>query len=181
MHPRIPTLLHSKRHALSASPLRCLPNEVVGIAFSFLLRHDLASVVRVCRSFHDEGQRPLYRFVELSSESKNVQETISLLGTVQVGAYVRGVVLTTASSHTAAYPAWFPPDVVQHWVGLCRLELSGVPFMTSQDMDVFRTTLQTHCRKLQILAYRHDPCLAFPGGESGLLGERRGTRDHVPG
>lgn len=176
MHPRIPTPPHSKRHV---SRLPNLPNEILGTAFSFLRRDDLASVVRVCRSFHSEGQTSLYRHVELSSESKNVHQTIALLGTVRVGAYVRDVELTTASSRTAA--GWFPPNIVQYWVGLRRLKLFGIPFVAGQDLDVFRTTLQTHCRKLKILAYRHDPCLAFPGDESGLLGERRGRRDHMLG
>ena len=161
-----------------SSRLPYLPNELLGTAFSFLHRHDLVSVVRVCRSFHREGQNSLYRYVELSSESKNLHETIALLGTVHVGAYVREVALTTTISRTPA--RWFPPNIVQYWVGLRRLELSGVPFVTSQDLDVFRTTLQTHCRKLQILGYRHDPCLAFPGDESGMLGER-GRRDHMLG
>jgi hypothetical protein len=175
MHPRIPTPSHSKRHV---SRLPYLPNELLGTAFSFLRRHDLASVVRVCRSFHGEGQSSLYRYVELSSESKNIHETIALLRTVRVGAYVREVALTTPSSRTAA--GWFPPNLVKYWVGLRRLKLSGIPFAIGQDWDIFRTTLQTHCRKLQILAYRHDPGLAFPGDESGLLGERRG-RDHMLG
>jgi len=176
MHPRIPTPPHSKR---LVSRLPYLPNELLGTAFSFLHRHDLASVVRVCRSFRSEGQSSLYRYVELSNESKNLHETIALLGTDRVGAYVRGVALTTTSPRTAA--GWFPPNLAQYWVGLRRLELSGIPFVTSQDLDVFRTTLQTHCRKLQILAYRHDPCVAFPGDESGLLGERGERRDHMLG
>ena len=171
MVPQIPNPLRS----------RPLPNELLGTIFSFLHRHDLASVVRACRSFHNLGQSSLYRFVELSSESKNVQETVALLGTVRIGAYVREVALITVGSRSAAHLGWFPPNLVQHWVGLRRLELSGIPFVASQDIDVFRTTLQTHCRKLQILAYRHDPFLAFPDDESGLFGERRGMRDHMLG
>ena len=179
MPPQILAPLHSERHALPAPQFRRLPNEVLGTAFSFLHRHDLASVLRVCRTFHSEGLRSLYRDVELSSESKNVQETIALLKKPLVGAYVREVALTTACSRKPA--RWFPPNLVQYWVGLRRLQLSGVPFATSHDLDVFRTTLQTHCRQVQILAYRHDSYLAFPSGESGLLAERRERGDHMRG
>ena len=179
MYPRT-TLLHSRRHALSASPLRRFPNEVLGAAFSFLHRRDLTSVVRVCRCFHVEGQIYLYRFVELSNESPNVQETIALLTTLPVGAYVREVALITTGSHTPTHPAWFSPNIVQNWVNLRRLELSGIPF-ASQDIDVFRATLQERCRGLQDLVYRHDACLDFPGDGSGLLGERTGGRGHSLG
>ena len=177
MYPRT-TLLHSRRHALSASPLRRFPNEVLGAAFSFLHRRDLTSVVRVCRCFHVEGQIFLYQSVELSNESPNVQETIALLRTLPVGAYVREVALITTGSHTP--PAWFSPNIVQNWVNLRRLELSGIPF-TSQDIHIFRAALQEHCRGLQSLVYRHDPWLDFPGDGSGLFGERRGSRGHSPG
>ena len=181
MYPQTTLRLRARRHALSASPLRRFPDEVLGACFAFLQRHDLASVVRVCHCFYIEGQIYLYKFVELSNELPNVQETIALLGTLPVGAYVQEAVLTTTTSRTAAYPAWFPTNIAQNWVRLRRLELSGVPFATSQDIDLFSATLQEHCRKLQSLAYRHDPSLDFPGGESGILGERSGSRDHVLG
>jgi len=181
MYPQTTLRLLARRHALSASPLRRIPDEVLGTCFSFLQRHDLASVVRVCHSFYIEGRIYLYRFVELSNELPNVQETIALLGTVAVGAYVREAVLTTTTSRTAAYPAWFPPNIVQTWVGLRRLELFGVPFATSQDIDLFRTTLQEHCQRLHSLAYRHDPSLEFPSRQSGMLGERSRRRDHILG
>ncbi|KIM36227.1 hypothetical protein M413DRAFT_449282 [Hebeloma cylindrosporum] len=174
----LPAPLPSRQRARFVSPLACLPNELLGTTFCFLHRHDLASVVRACRAFYTEGQSYLYRFVELSNESPNLQETIALLGTVRVGAFVREVALITTGSRIVPAPTWFPPDVVQHWVGLRRLELSGVPFTTRQDMDLFRRTLETYCRNLQILAYRHDPYLVFPGVEAGMLGGKRG-REHT--
>jgi hypothetical protein len=167
-----------KRHSSPLPPLVVrLPSEVLSISFSFLPRHDLASVVLVCRDFRDPGEICLYRIVELSNELPNVHETIKLLGTT-VGTNLREVILITASHRTSTKSTWFPPNVFKNWINLRRLELVGVPFGTGEDIDVFRRNLQEGCQKLQVVSYRHDAYERFPVRAFDLL---RWSRDQMLG
>ena len=133
-----------------------LPTEVLENVFSYVSRHQLTHVVRVCKSFALSGRLLLYRDVELCSDDPHIDATLQLLrGERTLGVKVIRASLTTRRPLGGVRDApWIEPTFMVHWTRLRILELRGFPFDSPSDVKHFLSTLRTSCKRLQEFTFR---------------------------
>ena len=146
------------------------PPEISIAIFALLPPRDLPSVIRLSTTFRDIGQFLLYQSIDLKSDSVHIQSTVFLLQhDTELAKNIRDATLTTRHSSTTS---WIPPNFLDGWNNLRSLKMSGVPFCTSKDQEVFRDNLMSSCTSLERFTYRPG-ANPFPGLDFGIAGLKR--------